>query len=148
VDPRYAWVTLAGALTAVGGGAIVAFAVASSNGQTIPRLWFVLAWSAFTAGLIILSFLLAPPLRRPFVRSAERYGEWRRARLVPKARFRQRLRCNTNGHKWTEEVVPTSAGWLAHEGAIRRCPYAAIPKAASRVARSFQATPRLGSCNA
>jgi hypothetical protein len=117
-----AWIALASALTGVGGTSLVIFAVESRKRPAIPGSWFVLAWVAVITGLVIFLFLLAPPTRRPFSQSAERYEQWRRARLVSKARYYQRLRCLANGHKWTEAVVETSTGWLPHEGAIRRCP--------------------------
>jgi hypothetical protein len=120
VNSHAGWLVLAGVLVAGG----IALAVASRvNPNDVPGWWspgsVVLV---AVGGLIFVYVLLFRPLFLWMGRRLGWYGAARRQRLLKAAVYRQALECVPNGHRFEEEVRQTSQGWLAAEGARRRCP--------------------------
>jgi len=121
VDDRSAQavVALGATVAALGGGALVVLLTVS---EEFPWWTWTVVWAALVIGLLILLMQAVPSLGRLASEPFRRYKMSRAQERVREARYRQRLRCNAQGHIFEEVVRNTPEGWLEYDGATRSCP--------------------------
>jgi hypothetical protein len=121
VNSHSPWTALGGTLIGAGVATVLA-----AGTDALRESWrgpaTVVGTACILAGFLIFLFLLAGPLRRRAAAPFREYACRRETKHRLAARYLQTLRCNAQGHEFTETVQLTPDGWLSSPGVPRQCP--------------------------